>query len=70
MIALSALPVQKVNGEYQTRLGLPPEEGGFANDPVLGLVKNLDLHGSRSTRWRSTSASWQRRSCSSRRTPA
>jgi basic amino acid/polyamine antiporter, APA family len=45
LIALSALPVQKVDGEYQTKLGLPPEEGGFANDPVLGLVKNLNLHG-------------------------
>ena len=44
-IALSALPVHKVNGEYQTLLGLPPEEGGYANDPVLGLVKNLNLHG-------------------------
>jgi len=39
------LPVHKVNGEYQTLLGLPPEEGGYANDPVLGLVKNLNLHG-------------------------
>jgi APA family basic amino acid/polyamine antiporter len=37
--------VHKVNGEYQTLLGLPPEEGGYANDPVLGLVKNLNLHG-------------------------
>jgi len=45
LIALSALPVKEVDGEFQTRLGLPPEEGGFANDPVLGLVKNLDLHG-------------------------
>jgi APA family basic amino acid/polyamine antiporter len=45
LIALSALPVHKVDGEYQTKLGLPPEEGGFANDPVLGLVKNLNLHG-------------------------
>ena len=45
MIALSALPVRLVDGEYQTQLGLPPEEGGYANDPVLGLVKNLDLHG-------------------------
>src|SRR4249919_3294740 len=45
LIALSALPVHKVNGEYQTLLGLPPEEGGYANDPVLGLVKNLNLHG-------------------------
>ena len=40
LIALSALPVHElVNGEYQTLLGLPPEEGGFANDPVLGLVE-------------------------------
>jgi basic amino acid/polyamine antiporter, APA family len=45
LIALSALPVHKVNGEYQTLLGLPPEDGGYANDPVLGLVKNLGLHG-------------------------
>ncbi|HYZ19733.1 MAG TPA: universal stress protein [Gaiellaceae bacterium] len=45
LIALSALPVERVGGEFQTRLGLPPEEGGYANDPVLGLVKNLDLHG-------------------------
>ena len=45
LIALSALPVRLVDGEYETQLGLPPEEGGFANDPVLGLVKNLGLHG-------------------------
>jgi APA family basic amino acid/polyamine antiporter len=45
LIALSALPVKNVGGEFQTRLGLSPEEGGFANDPVLGLVKNLHLHG-------------------------
>ncbi len=41
-IALSALPVTKVNGEYQTLLGLPPPEG-FSNDPVLGLVENLGV---------------------------
>jgi APA family basic amino acid/polyamine antiporter len=44
-IALSALPVRLVDGEYQTLLGLPPEEGGFANDPVLGLVENLGVSG-------------------------
>jgi basic amino acid/polyamine antiporter, APA family len=44
-IALSALPVRLVDGEYQTLLGLPPEEGGFANDPVLGLVENLGISG-------------------------
>ena len=32
-IALSALPVHKVNGEYQTLLGLPPEEGGYRERP-------------------------------------
>jgi len=44
-IALSAMPVKLVDGEYQTLLGLPPEEGGFSNDPVLGLVENLGLSG-------------------------
>jgi APA family basic amino acid/polyamine antiporter len=28
-----------------TKLGLTPDEGGFQNDPVLGLVENLGLHG-------------------------
>jgi APA family basic amino acid/polyamine antiporter len=45
MIALSALPVHRVAHGYTTKLGLPPEKGGFANDPVLGLVDNLGLHG-------------------------
>jgi basic amino acid/polyamine antiporter, APA family len=44
-VALSALPVDQVDGEYQTRLGLPPEEGGFQNDPILGVVDNLGLSG-------------------------
>src|SRR5262249_60607937 len=44
-VALSAMPVKLVNGEYETKLGLSPEKGGFANDPVLGLVENLGLHG-------------------------
>jgi APA family basic amino acid/polyamine antiporter len=38
-VALSAMPVK--NGE--TVLALPKEEGGFADDPVLGVVKNMDL---------------------------
>jgi basic amino acid/polyamine antiporter, APA family len=42
-VALSALPVTQVDGEYQTKLGLTEEEGGFAGDPVLGVVKQLDL---------------------------
>jgi APA family basic amino acid/polyamine antiporter len=45
LIALSALPVHKVDGKYQTLLGLPPEKGGFANDPVLGIVEHLGISG-------------------------
>jgi basic amino acid/polyamine antiporter, APA family len=45
LIALSALPVERVGGTYVTKLGLPPDKGGFANDPVLGLVEHLGLHG-------------------------
>jgi APA family basic amino acid/polyamine antiporter len=45
LVALSALPVyQDVHGNYVTKLGLPPPEG-FENDPVLGIVENLGLHG-------------------------
>jgi APA family basic amino acid/polyamine antiporter len=44
-IALSALPVNFIDGHYTTLLALPPEEGGFRNDPVLGLVENLGLSG-------------------------
>jgi APA family basic amino acid/polyamine antiporter len=51
-IALSAMPVEKVGvnpmtkggGTYVTPLGEPPPHG-FKNDPVLGLVENLGLHG-------------------------
>jgi len=45
LIALSALPVHHVAGGFQTKLGQPPEKGGFANDPVLGVVEHLGLHG-------------------------
>jgi basic amino acid/polyamine antiporter, APA family len=45
LIALSALPVEKTNTGYQTLLGLTPDKGGFENDPVLGLVEHLGLHG-------------------------
>jgi basic amino acid/polyamine antiporter, APA family len=44
-IALSALPVREIGGEFKTLLGLGPEEGGFANDPVLGVVDNLGISG-------------------------
>jgi APA family basic amino acid/polyamine antiporter len=44
-IALSALPVTKTpDGHYQTLLGVGPPKG-FSNDPVLGLVENLGVHG-------------------------
>ncbi len=43
-IALSAMPVVNVDGHYVTKLGLAPPLG-FKNDPVLGLVENLGLHG-------------------------
>jgi APA family basic amino acid/polyamine antiporter len=44
-VALSALPVVEINGERTTLLALPPEEGGFQNDPVLGAVEGLGLSG-------------------------
>jgi APA family basic amino acid/polyamine antiporter len=44
MVALSALPVtQQSDGSYSTLLGVPEDQGGFAGDPVLGVVKHLDL---------------------------
>jgi basic amino acid/polyamine antiporter, APA family len=45
LVALSALPVERIEGELTTRLALPPEEGGYANDPILGVVENLGLEG-------------------------
>jgi basic amino acid/polyamine antiporter, APA family len=43
-VALSALPVTRnAEGDYETKLGLPEEEGGFAGDPILGVVKAIDL---------------------------
>jgi len=46
LIALSALPVHRVpGGGFATQLGQPPEKHGFANDPVLGVVEHLGLHG-------------------------
>jgi APA family basic amino acid/polyamine antiporter len=44
-VALSALPVtlNKQTGEYQTLLGLPEDQGGYAGDPILGVVKQIHL---------------------------
>jgi basic amino acid/polyamine antiporter, APA family len=38
MIALSAMPVEEVGGEYVTELGTT-----YAEDPVLGVVENIGL---------------------------
>jgi basic amino acid/polyamine antiporter, APA family len=44
VVALSALPVfRDSDGDYVTRLGLGEDEGGFAGDPILGVVKQIDL---------------------------
>ena len=45
LVALSALPVSEIDGELTTLLALPPEEGGYANDPILGVVQNIGLEG-------------------------
>jgi APA family basic amino acid/polyamine antiporter len=42
-VALSALPVRCSAGHCQTLLGLSEDKGGFAGDPVLGIVKHLHL---------------------------
>src|SRR3712207_4760861 len=43
-VALSALPVyREPDGDHVTKLGLPEEEGGFAGDPILGVVQQIDL---------------------------
>jgi basic amino acid/polyamine antiporter, APA family len=43
-VALSALPVTcNAAGKCQTLLGLSESQGGFAGDPVLGIVKHLNL---------------------------
>src|ERR1700704_305586 len=43
LVALSALPVHRHDGHYSTLLGTSESHGGFAGDPVLGIVKHLHL---------------------------
>jgi basic amino acid/polyamine antiporter, APA family len=44
IVALSALPVHKdAHGHYVSLLGVDEAHGGFAGDPVLGIVKHLHL---------------------------
>jgi basic amino acid/polyamine antiporter, APA family len=38
-VALSAMPVR----DGETLLALPKEEGGYADDPILGVVENIEL---------------------------
>jgi basic amino acid/polyamine antiporter, APA family len=42
-IALSALPVRCVGSHCQTLLGVDSQHGGYAGDPVLGVVRALGL---------------------------
>jgi APA family basic amino acid/polyamine antiporter len=43
-VALSALPVNCTpSGDCTTLLGLTEEQGGYAGDPVLGVVRHLNL---------------------------
>jgi basic amino acid/polyamine antiporter, APA family len=45
LVALSALPVENINGHLTTLLALPPDQNGFQNDPVLGVVEHLGIGG-------------------------
>jgi APA family basic amino acid/polyamine antiporter len=42
-VALSALPVGCIRGHCTTLLGVAEDKGGFAGDPVLGIVRHLHL---------------------------
>lgn len=43
-VALSALPVtQQPDGSHQTLLGVPDAQGGYADGPMLGIVRSFDL---------------------------
>jgi APA family basic amino acid/polyamine antiporter len=44
-VALSALPVEVIHGHLTTLLALPPDQGGFQNDPVLGVIEHLGISG-------------------------
>jgi APA family basic amino acid/polyamine antiporter len=45
LVALSAMPVKRFGNTFSTQLARSPEQGGHANDPVLGIVDNLGVHG-------------------------
>jgi APA family basic amino acid/polyamine antiporter len=43
VVALSALPVVGHGTNAHTLLGLTPQQGGFQNDPVLGIIEHLGV---------------------------
>ena len=45
LVAVSALPVtcDGPGGECTTLLGVSAEDGGYASDPIVGIVENMDL---------------------------
>jgi len=43
VVALSALPVRGHGAHAYTLLGLSPDQGGFQNDPVLGIIEHLGI---------------------------
>ena len=43
VVALSALPVLGHGAHAYTLLGQTPAEGGYQNDPVLGIIEHLGL---------------------------
>ena len=43
VVALSALPVQGHGRNAYTLLGLSTDQGGYQNDPVLGIIQHLGL---------------------------
>jgi APA family basic amino acid/polyamine antiporter len=43
LIALSALPVICQGGECRTLLGVPADQGGFAENPIVGTVRAMEL---------------------------
>ena len=70
LIALSALPVDAGRRAYDDAARPAAADGGFANDPVLGVVDNLGLARRAAVeRSKSTSGSSPRRSSSSPPTP-
>ena len=69
--AVGAARSPRADGELRTLLGLPPEEGGFAERPGARRRREPRARGvAARRRSRSTSACSRRRSSSSPRTPA